>query len=239
MTSRMPDEIELLSAYLDNALPARQREALEARLADSAELRAQLDDLRAVRAMLRSTPVLQPPRDFRLDPSKHARVTWWSRLGALRLTGAVSAAAALLLIALGLLLGNAPSAPAQPVALQATDPSASTPVSLQAVDVPTLTPTVVAPAVAPPLMAPFAVTAPPEIGLLMATEDAPSDMAEMVSRTLPTAAAAAEPTPQADLSVLSAEMTLPPLARLAIIVGAVLLIVSSVLFLIATFQRRP
>lgn len=79
---------------------------------------------------------------------------------------------------------------------------------------------------------------------MMATE-APQEMAEMLPRAMPTVAVAEappEPTPQAeaaDLSAPSAETTLSPLARLAIVIGAVLLIIGGVLFLIATFQRRP
>lgn len=248
MTARTPDDFDLLSAYLDEALSARQSEALEARLAESAELRAQLDDLRAMRALLRRAPVLQPPRDFRLDPAMYARTAWWSRLGVLRVASAVSAAAAVLLIVFGVLLGNLPSAPAQPVALQATEAPIGTPISLQAADLPTPTLEVVAPAAAPPMIAPFAFTATPDVaseaGLMMATE-APQEMAEMLPRAMPTVAVAEappEPTPQAeaaDLSAPSAETTLSPLARLAIVIGAVLLIIGGVLFLIATFQRRP
>ena len=45
----MNDETrELLSAYLDGALPEGERRALEARLASSAELRGALEDLRSV-----------------------------------------------------------------------------------------------------------------------------------------------------------------------------------------------
>lgn len=249
MTPLTPEDFELLSAYLDEALSARQREALEARLAASAELRAQLDELRAMRALLRNAPVLKPPRDFRLDPAAHARRVWWARLGTLRLTSALSAAAAVLLIALGILLSNSPRPPAQPVALQPTlTPSA---VVFQAAEPPT--PTLLATVLQPPALAPVPPTAAldltPAISSLMATE-APPESAEMPPRALPTVAQTvvqtvvqtAEPTPQADSAdqgAPDAQTTLSPLARLAILSGVVLLIVGGVLFLIATFQRRP
>ncbi|MFQ3534546.1 MAG: zf-HC2 domain-containing protein [Aggregatilineales bacterium] len=239
MTFRTPEEFELLSAYLDNALTARQRQALEARLTDSADLRAQLADLRAMRALLRKTPTLQPPRDFRLEPATYARTAWWARLGTLRLTSALSAAAAVLLIALGALLGNLPSVPMQSIALQATEPPTLLPA--QAAELSTPTSTAIAPdaaPLAPPLTleamsaATFVPTTPPELGFMMATE-APSDIAKLV----PPTTAPPEPTPQA-AAEQGAPAALSPVARLAILVGIALLIISGVLLLIATFQRR-
>ncbi|MFN7209261.1 MAG: hypothetical protein ACK4P1_02570 [Aggregatilineales bacterium] len=252
MTPLTPEDFELLSAYLDEALSARQREALEARLAASAELRAQLDELRAMHALLRSAPVLRLPRDFRLDPAAHARRAWWARLETLRLTSALSAAAAVLLIALGVLLSNLPRPSAQPVALQPT--AAPTSAVFQAAEPPT--PTNPATPVQPPALAPIPPTAAldltPAISSLMATE-APPESAEVLPPALPPVVATvvataepfstptAEPTPQADTAdqgAPDAQATLSPLARLAILSGVVLLIVGGVLFLIAAFQRR-
>jgi hypothetical protein len=243
MMSLPPEEFALLSAYLDDALTTRQRQALEARLAASPELRAQLDDLRAMRAMLRAAPVLKPPRDFRLDPARYARRAWWSRLELLRLTGALSAVAAMLLLALGILLADTPRAPRDSIALQATDINTPTPAVRMLV---APTPTMPMPAAAPfmatvaprtvatvaPLNADAtaAAVAPPEAALeaamLMATEAAPEGIS----------AAAATETPE--LVQTTPEATLSPVARLLILLGALLLIIGGVLFFIGAFRAR-
>lgn len=237
-----PEEFELLSAYLDNALTRRQREVLEARLAASAELRAQLAELRAMRAVLRSAPMLKPPRDFRLDPTRFARTAWWSRLDVLRFSSALSAAAAIVLIALGIALSSASRAPIGSIAMQAT--ASSTPTSAPRLALPT------APVAAPPLaqptqapdaataavMAPLAFTATPdmiaEAGLMMAPEESPEAPQE-AEKLIATQA----PTPQAASAELS-QTALSPVARLAILLGILLLIIGGVLFLIATFKVR-
>ncbi len=231
-----PEEFELLSAYLDNALTTRQRQALEARLAASPELRAQLDDLRAVRAMLRAAPALKPPRDFRLDPARYARRAWWSRLDILRLTSALSAAAAVLLLALGIVLSGTPSAPSDGIALQATD--LSTPTTTMRMPAPT--PTVPMPAAAPFMatVAPLAAnatemfTATPEVAMeaarLMATEAAPEGVS----------AAATETPDMPEQAQVAPETSLEPVARLLILLGALLLIIGGVLFFIGTFRAR-
>jgi len=231
-----PEEFELLSAYLDNALTTRQRQALEARLAASPELRAQLDDLRAMRAMLRAAPALKPPRDFRLDPARYARRAWWSRLDILRLTSALSAAAAVLLLALGIVLAGAPRAPSSGIALRATD--LSTPTTTMRMLAPT--PTVPMPAAVPfmatvaPLAADATETfvatpeAAPEAALLMATEAATEGVL-----------AAATETPNApEAAQTESEAMLSPVARLLILLGALLLIIGGVLFFIGTFRAR-
>jgi ferric-dicitrate binding protein FerR (iron transport regulator) len=231
-----PEEFELLSAYLDNALTTRQRQALEARLAASPELRAQLDDLRAVRAMLRAAPALKPPRDFRLDPARYARRAWWSRLDILRLTSALSAAAAVLLLALGIVLSGTPSAPSDGIALQATD--LSTPTTTMRMPAPT--PTMPLPAAAPFMatVAPLAAattemfTATPDVALeaamLMATEAAPEGVS----------AAATETPAVPEQAPAASEAALSPVARLLILLGALLLIIGGVLFFIGTFRAR-
>jgi hypothetical protein len=151
-------------------------------------------------------------------------------LDILRLTSALSAAAAVLLLALGILLASAPSAPSDGIALQATD--ISTPAVTARMFAPT--PTIPVPAVAPfmatvaPLTAgaPEAFGATPEMAMeaamLMATEAAPRD-----------ASAPAGETPDMPEAALS------PVARLLIVLGALLLIISGVLFFIGTFRARP
>ncbi len=166
MPPQPPEEFDLLSAYLDGALSARQREAFEAQLAQSPALRAQLDDLRALRATLRAAPVLQPPRNFTLDPALYARKAWWSRAGVLRTIGSLSAAAAALLIFFGVLLSAPPESPASSgVALQPTiilrDAATPTLAALQLAE-PSTTASPISPAAAPPVLAtdePLGVTA--------------------------------------------------------------------------------
>jgi hypothetical protein len=68
-----PADLELLSAYLDNELTPAERIALERRLAQDADLRAALDDLRGVTRAIRGLPTLRAPRDFRLDPAVFGR----------------------------------------------------------------------------------------------------------------------------------------------------------------------
>jgi anti-sigma factor RsiW len=60
-TEPMPD---MLSAYLDGELTAAEREAVEARLAASAEWRAELDEVRAARDALRGLPAREAPTGF-------------------------------------------------------------------------------------------------------------------------------------------------------------------------------
>jgi len=57
-----------LSAYLDDALTAQNREKIEARLADEPELREKLKNLRRTKIILGSLPRQQAPRNFVLTP---------------------------------------------------------------------------------------------------------------------------------------------------------------------------
>jgi hypothetical protein len=135
-------DLELLSTYLDGELTDREKEKLEQRLAREKTLRATLDDLRETVTLVRDLPRLKAPRDFTLDPSICAHpAPWWKRLlpleTALQLSGALGAAASIMLIVLAVLLGQGTSekssmsaerplsdqaAPGQPpqIAMQAT-----------------------------------------------------------------------------------------------------------------------
>lgn len=74
MSSGISDrDLERLSAYLDNALEARQRAALEARLKTDALLSAGLKQLEATRALLRRAPQRAAPRNFTLSPGMAAQ----------------------------------------------------------------------------------------------------------------------------------------------------------------------
>ncbi|NPV84535.1 MAG: hypothetical protein HPY45_00820 [Anaerolineae bacterium] len=61
-----PQDLELLSAYLDGELSPRQKENLEQQLKTNTTLRQLLADLRLTRKILRSTPVRRLPRSFTL-----------------------------------------------------------------------------------------------------------------------------------------------------------------------------
>ena len=60
---------ELLSAYLDDQLSERERERLEARLADDPALRADLEALRRTVSLVRDLPPTPAPRNFILTPT--------------------------------------------------------------------------------------------------------------------------------------------------------------------------
>ncbi len=138
MTDLTPADLELLSAYLDGELAPAERVALERRLAAEPALRAELEALRAVAARVRALPVLQAPRDFRLDPAIYGQrpvsePRWLSgRFQPRRVYGyasALSAAAAMVILLVGVLglLGSG--------AL----PYATAPVRQQAAALPTMT----------------------------------------------------------------------------------------------------
>lgn len=66
---------ELLSAYLDDQLSAKERARLEARLASDPALRAELEDLRRTVALVRELPTAPLPRNFILpQTTPHKRV---------------------------------------------------------------------------------------------------------------------------------------------------------------------
>jgi hypothetical protein len=58
------ETLELLSAYLDGALPEAERSALEARLAASADLRRELEELRSVSLSIKDLPKEPLPAGF-------------------------------------------------------------------------------------------------------------------------------------------------------------------------------
>ena len=60
---------EALSAYLDEALSARQRQAFEQQLAGDADLRRELEIQRLIRQQMRALPQRSVPRSFTLDPA--------------------------------------------------------------------------------------------------------------------------------------------------------------------------
>lgn len=70
---------ERLTAYLDNALLPRERQALEQELARNETLQAELTSLRTLKATLRQLPRVPVPRQFTLSPATVAKPVVSSR----------------------------------------------------------------------------------------------------------------------------------------------------------------
>jgi anti-sigma factor RsiW len=70
MNTKISQDFERLSAYIDNQLSAAEKAELEARLAQEADLQAALADLRRTVRALRSLPTVKPPRNFTLSPEQ-------------------------------------------------------------------------------------------------------------------------------------------------------------------------
>lgn len=109
-------DYELLSSYLDDMLSDAERSALEARLNQEPALRQELEALRTTVALVRALPPVKAPRSFALDAWTARRpVVRWLGFPATGAVSALTAAAATLLLAFGLvsLLGQriAPAAP--------------------------------------------------------------------------------------------------------------------------------
>lgn len=100
---------ELLSAYLDNALTADERRTLDARLSAEPDLRATLDNFRAIKGILNAAPELVLPRDFRLDRTHQRRPRAAPRVT----VGLIGLAASVVLIASVLLTARNVSEPGQ------------------------------------------------------------------------------------------------------------------------------
>ncbi|MBL8164724.1 MAG: hypothetical protein JNJ61_22240, partial [Anaerolineae bacterium] len=100
-------DYELLSAYLDDALPADMRADLEARLPREAALRRELDILRATVDLIHGLPDLKAPRNFTLDASMVRRPAQrWLIFPTTAAFSALSAAAAFVLVALAVALSS-------------------------------------------------------------------------------------------------------------------------------------
>lgn len=103
-------DYELLSAYLDGVLTTAERSALDARLQAEPELRRELESLRGTVNMIRALPPIKAPRDYTLDERQIRPARLWIFPSSAAFS-AISAAAATLLVVLGLmtlLSSNAP-----------------------------------------------------------------------------------------------------------------------------------
>jgi anti-sigma factor RsiW len=73
-------ELERLSAYLDGELETQEAERLRARLERDPGLRRALAELQQTAGLLRTLPVLKPPRSFSLSPERAAATRRYPRL---------------------------------------------------------------------------------------------------------------------------------------------------------------
>ncbi len=93
-------EYERLSAYLDGALNAPERAALESQLAADDDLRTELEALRETVELVQTSPTMRAPRDFRLT-AEMVRPNRWLIFPTTTAFSALAAAAAMLLIFFG------------------------------------------------------------------------------------------------------------------------------------------
>ncbi len=81
MTTRIsPDEWEILSAYLDGQVSAKEQEKLKQKLAAEPELQRALEELQRTKMVLRSAPRRRVPHNFTLTPDMIPQRKPWFRL---------------------------------------------------------------------------------------------------------------------------------------------------------------
>jgi len=96
-------DYELLSAYIDGALTEAEQTTLEQRLQADSALRRELDGLQGTVDLIRGLPPMQAPRNFTLTP-RMVRPSRWLIFPTTTAFSALSAAAAVLLMAFGAVL---------------------------------------------------------------------------------------------------------------------------------------
>lgn len=94
-----PPDFDRLSAYLDKQLAPAETAALEQRLAREPELKATLDELRANARLLRSLPVIKPPRNFTLTRAQAPARPRFQLFPVLRLTASLASLAFIFVLA--------------------------------------------------------------------------------------------------------------------------------------------
>jgi hypothetical protein len=103
---------EMLSAYLDAELTKDERDDVDAALAASSDLRAELAELDATRSLLRALPAVQPRRPIEAFTMPIGSVPQPSRRrGRLGVAVAAVAAVWLLILSVGVSLGSLPIVP--------------------------------------------------------------------------------------------------------------------------------
>jgi len=132
-------EIENLSAYLDHELSEQEETQLRDRLAQDAELREKLEDLRLTRYTLRHTPKVKRQRSFTLSPEMVRKQTAaWRAVNISRLVSVASSVLfAFVLFGEILFSGSAgllASAPAEESAEVESVEEVEAPMAMQAAD---------------------------------------------------------------------------------------------------------
>ncbi|HEU5100251.1 MAG TPA: hypothetical protein VFU22_14585 [Roseiflexaceae bacterium] len=188
------DELEQLSAYIDNQLASTERGALEQRLGRDPALRAALDELRGTVAVLHELAPLPPPRSFTLDPVAFAPrpspLFGWLRLGA-------TLASVLLAITFAVEFASMGGAPASAPFAGGAAPAAAAPTAAMAASQRNAqTVSTAAPAAAAPAPAAEATAAP--AAAEMAAE--PTVSAKAAEATAAPAAAAPTAAPEAPMA---------------------------------------
>ena len=112
-------EVNLLSAYLDNALNAKQKQALEQRLLVEPALQAELQHLNQTKMLMQQLPRLRAPRNFTLTPEM---VTLRKKkkqpaFSALRLATSLAAVLLVVLFGVDFILGGGVMSNIQPDAV--------------------------------------------------------------------------------------------------------------------------
>jgi negative regulator of sigma E activity len=109
---RRNQDLELLSAYLDNELSPTQSQALEARLHSDPDMQARLEKLRQTKRLLAELPRLRAPRRYTLSPEMVTvrRPKKQPFVGTLRLTSALAAVMLVVMFGVEFLLTSGPLA---------------------------------------------------------------------------------------------------------------------------------
>ena len=109
---RRNQELEILSAYLDNELSPTQSQALEARLKAEPDLLARLENLRQTKRLLTELPRLRAPRRYTLSPEMVTvrRPKKQPFVGTLRLASALAAVMLVVMFGVEFLLSSGPLA---------------------------------------------------------------------------------------------------------------------------------
>jgi len=117
---RTTPELNTLSAYLDNALPAQDKARLEERLKQEPELREQLENLRRTKIILSYLPRIKAPRNFTLTPDMVTvrRKKRQPLFTALRLASSLAAILLVVLFGVELIVGGS----LQDIPLTASEP---------------------------------------------------------------------------------------------------------------------
>ncbi len=115
---------EAITAYLDEALPARERERFEAALRQDADLRAEVEGQRQIKRLLSQAPRLKAPRSFVLDPAVYGKPQP-ARAAVLYPRLRTATLVATLLFAVSLTLNLFPGAAGMPAAAPAPQESAA------------------------------------------------------------------------------------------------------------------